>query len=205
MRLRHFYPVPDADEERKMPMPHPLNQAILIQALHDLHNGQLHRCLALGFGERELRMLKHPAQVALLANARVLWCTVKVDREMLERLTGQAQDVEREIRFVDRMLRLGASTEMVSRHHGLTHQEIALRRKLIGLPGRKGRPLALNGEQEAELWRVWKTAMAERSIAPDDEAAMLEWAMDAAESMAVPLAVVWATLRNWIKQELVGK
>ncbi|MDR0441019.1 MAG: DUF2857 domain-containing protein [Candidatus Accumulibacter sp.] len=188
-----------------MPMPHPLNQAILIQALHDLRNGQSHRCQALGFGERELRMLKQPAQVALLMNARVPWCRVEVDQEMLERITGQAQDIKRGIRAVDRMLRLGASTEMVSRHHGLTHQEIALRRKLIGLPGRKGRPLALHGEQEAALWRAWKTAVVERGIAPDDEAALLEWAMDATESMAVSLAVVWAVLRDWIRQGLAGK
>jgi hypothetical protein len=150
----------------------------LIQALHDLRNGQLHRCLEMGFGVRELEMLKQPEMVALLVNARVLWCTVKVNREVLQRLAGQAHDVEWEIRTVDRMLRLGASTEMVSRHHGLTHQEIALRRRFIDLPGRKGRHPMLDEEQEAKLWRAWKTAMAERGIAPDDEAAMLELAMD---------------------------
>jgi hypothetical protein len=123
----------------------------------------------------------------------------------VRRLAGQAQDVEREIRTVDRMLRLGASSEMVSWYHGLTHQEIALRRKLIGLPGRKGRHPALTEKQETELWRAWKTAMAERGIAPDDEAAMLELATDLAESMALSLAVVWAMLRHWIAQGLAGK
>jgi hypothetical protein len=184
--------------------PHPLNQAVVIQALHDLHNGQLRRCLAMGFGERDLEMLKQPALVALLVNARVPWCTVQVDQETLWRLIGQADDVTLEISTVDRMLRLGASTEMISRYHGLTHQEIALRRKVIGLPGRKGRHPVLSEEQEAELWRAWKAAVAERGIALDDEKAMLELAMDLDEAMSMSLAVVWATVQNWITQGLAG-
>ena len=30
--------------------PLPLNQAVVTQALNDLHNGQSYRCLAMGFG-----------------------------------------------------------------------------------------------------------------------------------------------------------
>ena len=33
---------------------HPLNQAVIAQALYDLRNGQLRRCKAMGFGEAEL-------------------------------------------------------------------------------------------------------------------------------------------------------
>ncbi len=33
-----------------MSAPHPLNQAVIAQALHDLRNGQLRRCKAMGFG-----------------------------------------------------------------------------------------------------------------------------------------------------------
>src|SRR3546814_6141304 len=68
-----------------------------------------------------------------------LWCSVSVNQEVLKRLLSQVHDVEREIATVDRMLRLGASTEMVSKFYGLTHQEVALRRDILGLPKRKGR------------------------------------------------------------------
>src|SRR3546814_14190493 len=122
-----------------MSAPNPLNQAVLAQALYDLRNGQLRRCKAMGFGEEELDALKHPALISVLANANVSWCSVSVNREVLRRLLKQAQDVEKEIATVDRMLRLGASTEMVSRFYGLTHQEVALRREVFGLPKRKGR------------------------------------------------------------------
>ena len=46
-----------------MSAPHPLNQAVIAQALHDLRNGQLRRCKAMGFGEEELDALKHPELV----------------------------------------------------------------------------------------------------------------------------------------------
>jgi hypothetical protein len=149
--------------------------------------------------------LKQPALVALLVNARVPWCTVQVNQETLRRLISQANNVTQEINTVDRMLRLGASTEMISRYHGLTHQEIALRREIIGLPGRKGRHLALGEEQETELWQAWKAAVTERGVVLDDEMAMLALAMDLAEALAVSLAVVWAALQNWIAQGLTGE
>ena len=177
----------------------------MTQALHDLHNGQLRHCLAMGFGERELEALKQPALAALLMNARVPWCTVKVNRETFRRLIGQADDVAREIGVVDRMLRLGASTEMICKYHGLTHQEIALRREIIGQPGRKGRHPTLSEAQENQLWRAWKSAVAERGIALDDEMGMLALAMDLAESMAASLTVIWATLRRWIARESAGE
>jgi hypothetical protein len=186
-----------------MAAPHPLNLAVVIQALHDLHNGQLRRCLAMGFAERELKMLKQPALAALLVNARVPWCTVTVDQKVLERLIGQACEIEREIDTIDHLLRLGASSEMICRRYGLVHQEVALRRDLLGLPRRKGRYPALSEEQEAELWRAWQTAL-ECGLVPDDET-VLAWAVERAESSGWSLAVIWTTVQNWITQGLAGK
>lgn len=55
---------------------HPLNQAVIAQALYDLRNGQLRRCKLMGFGEAELDALKHPALISVLANANVSWCSI---------------------------------------------------------------------------------------------------------------------------------
>jgi hypothetical protein len=185
-----------------MPAPyHPLNQAVLIQALHDLRNGQLRRCLAMGFGEQELELLKRPDLAALLIHARVSWCQVTVDRQTLQRLAEQAIDDQREAGAVDRLLRLGASSEMICQRYGLTHQEVALRRDILGLPRRKGRFPTLDNSQERALWRDWQ-AVAGRDIALDDEDALLEWAAERAESMDVSLTVVWTILQNWIAQEI---
>ena len=73
-----------------MSAPHPLNQAVIAQALYDLRNGQLRRCKAMGFGEAELDALKHPELISVLANASVSWCSVTVNREVLRRLLQQA-------------------------------------------------------------------------------------------------------------------
>lgn len=186
-----------------MSTPHPLNQAVVAQALHDLRNGQLRRCLSMGFSEKELDVLKQPALVSLLANAQVPWCSVKVNTDVLWRLVGQLIDIEQEIATVDRMLRLGASTEMVSTFYGLTHQEVALRRDIIGLPKRKGRHPVLNEEQETTLWKLWKSGIDERGIPLDDDSTMLTLAMDLAEALSLPMSVIWAAIRSWIDQGLV--
>ena len=186
-----------------MSSPHPLNQAVIAQALHDLRNGLLRRCKAMGFGEEGLDALKQPALVSVLVNATVSWCSVSVNREVLKRLLNQVQDVEQEIAAVDRMLRLGASTEMVSRFYGLTHQEVALRRDILGLPKRKGRHPVLDEAQDTALWEHWKAGVTERHIALDDELSMLGLTMDLAEAMTLPMSVVWAAIRNWIDQGLV--
>lgn len=186
-----------------MSSPHPLNQAVIAQALHDLRNGQLRRCKTMGFGEEELEALKHPALVSVLVNATVSWCSVSVNREVLKRLLSQVHDVEQEIATVDRMLRLGASTEMVSRFYGLTHQEIALRRDILGLPKRKGRHPVLDEAQGTILWKRWKAGVSDRHIALDDDLAMLGLTMDLAEPLTLPMSVVWAAIRNWIDEGLV--
>ena len=112
-------------------------------------------------------------------------------------------DVEREIATVDRMLRLGASTEMVSRFYGLTHQEVALRRDILGLPKRKGRHPVLDEAQDTVLWKHWKAGVAQRGIALDDEMAILALTMDLAETLSLPMSVIWSAIRNWIDQGLV--
>lgn len=186
-----------------MSTPHPLNQAVVAQALHDLRNGQLRHCLSMGFSERDLDVLKEPALVALLTNAPVPWCTVTVNTEIVWRLVNQMDNIKQEIATVDRLLRLGASTEMVSKFYGLTHQEVALRREVIGLPKRKGRYPVLSEEQETALWKQWKAGVTQHRIALDDDTALLALTMDLAEASLLPMSVIWAAIQYWIAEGLV--
>src|SRR3546814_1256919 len=172
-----------------MSTPHPLNQAVIAQALYDLRNGQLGRCKAWGFGEEDLNALKRPELFSVLLNASVSWCSVSINRDVVKRLLQQTQDAEKEIACVERMLSLGASTEMVGRLYGWTHQEVALRRDILGLPKRKGRHPVRDEQQDTALWKQWRALAEVRSITCDDEAAILGAAMDLAEDMALPLSV----------------
>lgn len=182
---------------------HPLNQAVIAQALHDLRNGQLRRCQTMGFGNEELEALKQPNLVSVLANSSVVWCSVNINLEVVRRLLQQVDDVGQEVATVDRMLRLGASTEMVGMFYGLSHQEIALRRSILNLPKRRGRYPTLDEAQDGALWKQWKAERTRRGVDTEDDLAMLALAMDLAEGMDIPLSVVWATIQHWIEERLV--
>ncbi|MEH6498303.1 MAG: DUF2857 domain-containing protein [Pseudoalteromonas distincta] len=179
---------------------HPLNQAVIAQALYDLRNGQLRRCQSMGFGAGDLDALKNPEMVSVLANSQVPWCSVTINRDVLQRLLQQALNMEQEIATIDRMLRLGASTDMVNGFYGLTNQEVALRREILDLPKRKGRHPVLDETQDTELWRQWKAVTSSRNIDLGDETSILDAAMDLAEGMSLPLSVVWAAIKNWVDQ-----
>jgi len=183
-----------------MPSPHPLNQAVIAQALHDLRNGNLRRCQFIGFTANALEALKQPALVSMLVNAKVPWCSVRINRDVLQRLLEHGRDLDSEIKTIDRMLQLGASTDMVSEFYGLTHQEVALRREMLSLPQRKGRWPVLTEEQETSLWKQWHAQVQSRGVGLQTDAAMLEIAMDLAETTGVPLCVVWGAIGDWIAQ-----
>lgn len=186
-----------------MLIPHPLNQAVIVQALHDMRNGQLRRCKAMGFSEEDLAALKLPALVSLLLHSQIPWCKVVINRDVMQRILRQADNTAHEIATVDRMLSLGASTEMVCEFYGLTHQEIALRRDILGLPKRKGRHPVLSEEQETELWHCWKPEVDARNIKLNDDEALLALTLALAESLGHPASVIWAATRSWIDQGLV--
>lgn len=186
-----------------MTIPHPINQAVIAQALHDLRNGQLRRCKTMGFADEDLAVLKEPSLISILANARVPWCTVQVNRGVLNKILGQVKDATQEIADIDRMLRLGASTDMVSSLYGLSHQEIALRRNILGLPKRKGRHHVLSEAQDIMLWERWHPRFKARKIRVSDDRALLDLALDLAEELSLPASVIWAAVKGWIDQGLV--
>ena len=180
--------------------PHPLNEAVVAQALHDLRNGQLRRAEAMGFTPTALEALKQPAFASLLSHTKVPWCHVRVNGQVVQRLLDRKRDFESEVEVIDRMLRLGASTEMVAEFHGLTHQEVALRRQVLGLPERRGRWPVLTEAQDTALWEAWSNSVKSRNIELNDDLTMLRLAMDLAEQQSLPLSVAWSSIRAWIEQ-----
>jgi len=180
--------------------PHPLNQAVIAQALHDLRNGNVCRCRFIGFTPRALEALKHPDIVSMLINAKVPWVSVRINLDVLQRLLEHGRDLDSEIKTIDRMLELGASTDMVSEFYGLTHEEIALRREMLGLPKRKGRWPVLTEAQDVRLWEEWKSVVTMRGLQLKTDLPMLHAAMDLATAQELPLSVVWNAITGWIAQ-----
>ena len=180
---------------------HPLNQAVIAQALYDLRNGQLRRCKAMGFGEAELDALKHPALISVLANASVSWCSVTVNREAAAPAQPGAGRGEGN--------RHSRSHAAAGRQHGdgqpLLWPDPSGSRPAAGDPRpaqAQGRHPVLDETQDTELWRQWKAVTSSRNVDLEDETSILDAAMDLAEGMSLPLSVVWAAIRNWVDQGL---
>src|SRR3546814_17353629 len=94
---------------------------------------------------------------------------------------------------------------MVSKFYGLTHQEVALRRDILGLPKRKGRHPVLDEAQDVALWERWKAGVTERHIALTDDMAMLALTMDLAEAMTLPMSVILRSDERSVGNECVSQ
>ena len=116
----------------------PINEAILSQVLHNMRNGQLKRCIEMGLEPEILAQLQQPSVLSLLLNTPVSWCTVTIDADMVKRLLTGAERSEDEARMIERALRLGATTQMLQQFFGLSPQDVALQRLIIGVTPRRG-------------------------------------------------------------------
>ena len=165
-----------------------LNQAMLTQVLHELRLGNLQRCKALGLGEDDLGLLQSlpPTTLSRLAHASVSWVEIRIDSPVLRRLIEQADRDEQNERLINRALKLGASSTIMYQCFGLAHSETAMRRRLLKIEARKGRPHHLSEAQEHALWRRW-CQLREQEGTDDQLDAMLMLA----EEQQISLTVVW--------------
>lgn len=193
----------------------PINEAILSQVLHNVRNGQLRRCIEMGLEPEILAQLQQPSALSLLLNTPVSWCHVTIDGEMVKKILNGAQRSEEEVRMLERALRLGATTHMLQQFFGLSPQDVALQRLMMGVTARRGRWKEFSEETDADLWYRWTHLMEEHQVSLDDSVAMLDIAMLVAEEMQSPpnpgtdeapealsLAVIWHRIQGWIKEGL---
>jgi len=78
--------------------------------------------------------------------------------------------------------------------------EVALRRRMLNLRPRKGRWPFLTEGQESTLWEQWRSRVKAGGIMQHEHTAMLNVAMELAETHCLPLSVVWNAIRDWVKQ-----
>lgn len=199
----------------------PINEAILSQVLHHMRNGQLRRCIEMGLEPEILAQLQQPSVLSLLINTSVSWCNVTIDGDIIKKLVAGAQRSNEEVRMIERALRLGATTQMLQQFFGLSPQDVALQRLVIGVTARRGRWREFSEEMDAQLWYRWTHLMKEHQVELDDSLALLDIAMLVAEELNVPqctdasestenienteslsLAIIWHRIQSWIKEGL---
>lgn len=193
----------------------PINEAILSQVLHNVRNGQLRRCIEMGLEPEILAQLQQPSALSLLLNTPVSWCSVTINGSMVKKILSGAQRSEEEVRMIERALRLGATTHMLQQFFGLSPQDVALQRLIMGITARRGRWREFSEQTDADLWYRWTHLMKEHQVDQADSIAMLDIAMLVAEEMQSPhsedadeaienlsLAIIWHRIQTWIKEGL---
>jgi hypothetical protein len=175
-----------------------LNQAMLTQVLHELRLGNPQRCKALGLDEDDINLLQSlpPTTLSRLAHATVPWVEIKIDSAVLHRLIAQAERDEQNERLINRALKLGASSAIMYQYFGLAHSETALRRRLLKIDIRKGRPPHLDEAQEHALWQRWCQLRVH-----DGEADRLDAMMVLAEEQQISLTIVWQQIEQYSNGE----
>ncbi|PUA41373.1 DUF2857 domain-containing protein [Pseudomonas protegens] len=191
-----------------------INEAILSQILHHLRHGQLRRCVEMGLEPEILAQLQSPAVHSLLLNSQVSWCNVFIDGASIKRLLANAQRSRDEMRTIERALRLGATCQMLQFFFGMSPQDVALQRAMLGLRPRRGRCRALSEELDALVWYRWLHFMREYQVEPEDNVALLDLAMLMTEEINAPpeldgndpdtpgilsLSVIWNRIQYWIQ------
>lgn len=182
-----------------------INEAVLSQVLDHMRTGQLQRCVEMGISPEVLSQIQHPTIMSLLRNTPVNWVNVTVNNDIIERLLVSAARSEEETRLIERAIRLGATTNLLNTFFGLTPQESALQRTLIGVKPPRGRWPELTEDQDHHLWYRWTKLMEEHEVKISDSLAMLDIAMLVAEELltdGLTLAQVWSRITYWVEHGL---
>lgn len=181
----------------------PINEAVLSQILNLMRNGQLNRCIEMGLAPEVLGQIQHPTIMSLLLNTPVTWAKVSIDESIVMKLISGAARSEEEMRLIERAIRLGATTNLLNKFFGLSPQEIALQRAVIGVKSPRGRWPELSEDKDHLVWHRWVHLMDENQVDLNDSLAMLDVAMLVAEELisdGLTLAQIWHRITNWISQ-----
>lgn len=166
-----------------------LNQAMLTQILHALRHGNLQSCRRLGLSEQDIAQLQalSTGTLARLEQASVPW--VQINLTAFRQLLAQSEhDAQQEL-LINRALRLGASSRIMYTCFGMVHSETAMRRRVLNIEARRGRPQQLSEAQEHALWQRWRQLR--RDTGDTDPAGHLEEMLMLAEEQQISLALVW--------------
>lgn len=140
-----------------VPPSYVFSQALVTQVLSEASQGKLGRCSALGFSPELVQRLQalSPVELHQLFMSPFMWIKHSVDARALERVLEKINRDEERERLINRVLRLGATSPMMTAFFGLSHTESAERRRAMGVQVKAGRMPALTDEQRYAIWERW--------------------------------------------------
>ncbi|MCL2872303.1 MAG: DUF2857 domain-containing protein [Betaproteobacteria bacterium] len=176
-----------------------LNEAALHHLLYEIQQGNLNACKAMGLDEDVITRIINlpPTKLSRLVYSPVCWGRFAIDALIFNRLIDGLDD-NRET-FINRAIRLGASSPMMMECFGLTHSETAQRRRLLQVPTRRGRLLELDDAQKKEIWLRWQTLTMDCGK-PESQLSQIEkldLMMMIAEEQSIILASIWQEIQSY--------
>jgi len=182
---------------------HSLNQAVIAQVLEDMRHGQMFKSRRIGLEDKDLEAIQDATKACLLASSSVQWCAVNVNLAVLRGLLKKIEQDRVEAEETARLLRLSASTKLLAQNYGLTSQEIAMWRGIVGVPAIRGRPHNLPEEACDDLWQRFTTLLEASKADTDDEKAMIPIVANLAESTQHPFTSIWRLICEWKNEKLI--
>ena len=96
-----------------------------------------------------------PTDLHKVVSSPYLWIRPSVDPDALQLVLDKIDRDEERERLINRTIKLGATTPMLNKFFGLSHTEIAERRRTLQIQSRPGRIPALSNEQRHAIWERW--------------------------------------------------
>lgn len=199
-----------------------VNNALITFVLEEARNGRYHRCLALGFSHELIGRLQQLPSIELhkLLSSPHLWIKPVVDVQTLERILKKIEVDEEREQLIHRTLKLGATAPMMLHFFGITHGEIATRRKMLDIPASRGRIPGLSDPQRHAVWERWVKLVQQheqetgiigisgnasisntKSGSNLDEQGQLDLMLMIAEEQDIPVALIWQELTEVLQGE----
>jgi hypothetical protein len=174
-----------------------INQAILSHVMHELKEGNVRYCEALGFEREELSELNtlNFDEIIHLGNAATHFLKISVNHDVFRKMLAQVRQEQRFQNIINHAMSLGGSIALINHYFGLSTAEISARRRLLGINIRQGRKQIPSEEEEAKAWKRWQ----ELNIDNLDSIEALKAMMQLSEEQSMSLTVVWSLIKQWEK------
>lgn len=174
---------------------------LVVSLVIDLHGSDLRRYQEFGLNNEEICRLRSLSleELRYLSESRVSILRLQIDHDMLNKILNRAQEEVERVHIADRALILGASTEFMNLFFGMDGVTASSRRKIKGMPVRRGRSRIPDDETEDMLWNYWKQAAESSNVTEIHSMDAFEIMMSMAEKYDIPLGTIWARVKKWNK------
>lgn len=135
-----------------------LNYITLTLVLQAVRDGNINYCNAIGLTLDEVRELSKLTldEFLFISKTPAIFLDISVNHERLQyNLLRSRQELHLQ-QQINRAVRLGASHEILCKYFGLNSNDVAARRRLLGVSIPGGRKSLPDENTDAKIWLLWK-------------------------------------------------